>query len=130
MAEEDVDIARRLVDAWNRRDVDAAPEICAEDVIWESTMTAGVVYRGLPAVLEASQALWRTWQVLTFDESEVTGVGDSVLWLGTVHAEGRGSTLQLDLEYALVVEIRDGDVARVRMFPSWADGRAAAGSGS
>jgi len=130
MAEQDVDISRRLVDAWNRRDVDAAPELCAEDMIWESTMVEGMVFRGLPAVLGAAEGLWTTWEVLTFDEVEVSEAGGSILWLGKVHAEGRGSTLKLDLQYGLVLEIRDGKVARARAFPSWDEGRAAVGSSS
>jgi hypothetical protein len=78
------------------------------------------VARGLAAV-------WDTWEVFEFDESEVRDLGDSVLWLGHVKMRGGTSHVELDQEFALHSLLRDGKVICVHAFLAWREALDAAG---
>ncbi len=77
------------------------------------------VYNGYDEVARGLAAVWETWEVFEFGESEVRDLGDSVLWLGHVKMRGGTSQVELDQEFALHSLVGDGKVVRVQAFLSW-----------
>jgi ketosteroid isomerase-like protein len=71
-------------------------------------------------------SLWETWEVFRFEETEVRELGDSVVWLGQVHMKGATSQLELDHEFGICSEFRDGKASRGRGFLSWSEALEAA----
>jgi ketosteroid isomerase-like protein len=130
VSSENVEIVRNGVEAWNRHDADLWLSHAAPDVEWMPAGPAAVersVYRGRDEVGAAFNAVWQTWDVFEFEESEVRDLGDSVLWLGRVKMRGSASQVELDQEFAIHTLVRDGKVVMVRAFLAWPEALDAAG---
>jgi ketosteroid isomerase-like protein len=124
VSQENVDLARKAIEAWNRRDVDLWLTYAAPEVEWIPAGPAAVeqaVYRGHDEASRGLTAVWDTWEVFEFAESEVRDLEDSVLWLGHVKMRGGTSHLELDQEFALHSLVSDGKLIRVKAFLSWQD---------
>jgi hypothetical protein len=85
------------------------------------------IYSGYDEVARGLAAVWETWEVFAFDESEIRDLGDSVLWLGHVKMRGGTSHVELDQEFAIHGLLNDGKLVRVQAFRSWREALAAAG---
>ena len=130
MSEENVEIVRQTLKAFSDRDADAASTYLAPEIEWEPATPAvleGAVYRGREEVAEATASLWELWACSRFEETDVRDLGDSVLWLGLVHAAGSGSHVELDQKFATHIELRGGRIVRAKAYLSWEEGLEAAG---
>ena|SRR5437016_5579132 len=130
MSQENVEIARKVIDAWNRRDAKLALTYLAPEIEWMPAGPAAVeraVYRGYEEVASGFAATWDTWDRFEFEESEMRDLGDSVLWLGHVKMRGSASHVELDQEFAVHGLVRDGKLIRVLTFLSWREALEAVG---
>ena len=130
MSKENVELLRRGIDAWNRRDVDAWLGFATPDVEWMPAGPAAVeraVYRGHDEVRDGTAAAFETWEVFEFRESEARDLGESTLWLGRVHMRGSASGVELDQEFAIHSVVRDGKIAMVHTFLLWQEALKAVG---
>lgn len=59
--------------------------------------------------------------------TDVRGLGDRVLALGTLQVTGRGSGIKIEVPLAIVAEFREGLMADVRDFGDWEQALRAAG---
>jgi ketosteroid isomerase-like protein len=99
MSQENVELLRRGIDAWNRREVDAWLDFAAPDIEWMPAGPAAVeraIYRGYDEVRDGTTAALETWEVFEFHEREVRDLGASTLWLGRVRMRGSTSKVELD----------------------------------
>ena len=122
MSQTNVELLRKGIDAWNRRDVDLWLEYAAPEIEWMPAGPAAVeraVYRGYEQVASGFASVWETWDRFEFEESEIRDLGDSVLWLGHVKMRGSASQVELDQEFAVHGLVRDGKFIRVLTFLSW-----------
>ena len=85
------------------------------------------VYRGHEEVIRGFDAIWDTWDEFRFEESEVRELGDSILWLGTVHMRASTSGIELTQEFANYLVLRAGKIVRAQAFLSWQAALEAAG---
>lgn len=125
-----MDIVRNGIAAWNRRDARLWLTYAAPEIEWVPAGPAAVeqaIYRGHEEVTRGLAAVWDTWEVFEFAESEVREIGDAVLWLGNVKMRGGTSHVELNQEFALHSLLRDGKVLRVQAFLSWREALEAAG---
>jgi ketosteroid isomerase-like protein len=130
MSQPNVELLRKGIDAWNRRDVDLWLEYAAPEIEWMPAGPAAVeraVYRGYEQVASGFASVWETWDRFEFEESEIRDLGDSVLWLGHVKMRGSASQVELDQEFAVHGLVRDGKFIRVLTFLSWQEALKAAG---
>lgn len=131
MSQENVELVRKTIAAWNRRDEEWMRRHMAVDVEWSPVgpgQLEGEVYRGQAEVSKAFEEVWNTWERFHFEESEVRDLVDSVVWLGRVQMQGRASEIALDQEFGCRVVLRDAKVARADAFLSWAEALDAAGA--
>jgi ketosteroid isomerase-like protein len=130
MSNENVEIVRNGIAAWNRRDAELWLTYAAPEIEWVPAGPAAVesaVYNGYDEVSRGLAAVWDTWEVFEFGESEVRDLGDSVLWLGHVKMRGGTSHVELDREFALHSRLSDGKLIRVQAFLSWREAMQALG---
>ena len=117
---------------WNTREFDALIPLVTEDIEWApATMAAveGGGFRGteeLRRFFDEWDKAWAKWEV---EPSEVREHGDSVLILGRVHAEGRGSGMVLDQDVGYVFRFRNGLLAWGATYFDQDEARAAAREG-
>jgi ketosteroid isomerase-like protein len=121
MSRENVDLALRHIDAWNRGDVDSWVELFHPEAEYISELIgrmegADNVFRGRPGV----RRFWDEWHSvwdLTVEVSEIRDLGgDTVLTIGRNRARGRGSEVDLDVPMAYVGEVEDGLIRRLRAY--------------
>jgi|SRR5664280_1450878 hypothetical protein len=133
MSQENVEIVRTGIAAWNGRDAGLWLTYAAPEIEWFPAGPAAVeqaIYTGHAEVAQGLAGVWDTWEVFEFAESEVRDLGDSVLWLGHVKMRGGTSQVELDQEFALHSLLGDGKFIRVQAFRSWREALDAAGQGA
>ena len=104
MSQENVEIMRKGMDAWNQHDVGLWLSYAAPDVEWMPAGPAAVertVYRGHDEVASGFAAIWETWDLFQLEEAQIRDLGDSVLWLGRVKMRGSASQIPLYQEFAV-----------------------------
>jgi ketosteroid isomerase-like protein len=130
VSQENVELLRRGIEAWNRREVDVWLDLGTPDIEWMPAGPAAVertVYRGNDEVRDGIEAVFETWEVFELQEGEVRDLGDSALWLGRVKMQASASGVELDQEFAAHAVMSDGKVTRLQTFLSWHEALNAAG---
>ena len=129
MSQENVDKTRDFIDAYNRRDFDAAMEFFDPQVQWV-----------LPAHQRSDSAVGReeirrfwdgldeTMEELRLDPQEFVDAGDRVAVRLRYFGRGKGSGVELETEmYHQVTTFRDGTMIRIEYVTSWPAALEAAG---
>jgi ketosteroid isomerase-like protein len=119
MSQENVEIAKRVIDAFNRRDVDAIFECVNPDVEWFPAMsvTFGGGLRGregIESYVREVSDTWKEYRVVGQDFRDLAD--DRVLVLSRVEGRGAGSGGLVAAEMGQVCDHRDGRIARVRTY--------------
>ena len=130
MSRANVELTRDLVEAFNRRDLEAMTERFDPEIEWTPGGPAAVertVYRGRDEVSEGFAATWESWDVFRLEEHEVRDLGHSTLWLGRTKLRGATSHVEIDQEFAVHLQIDDGKFVRIRGFLAWQEALEAAG---
>lgn len=128
MSEANLVLARNAVAAFNRRDVGGLVELTTDDfewVTWTGTIEP-TVYRGADGLASYFRDA-DVWQVLDLDVHEFRDLGDRVLVVGTFHARGGGSGVEIDAPYYSAFFVSGGKLARVLSFQTEAEALEAAG---
>ena len=128
---ENVDIVRRLYEAFRRRDARTVAEMCSEDMEFVP-MTLGIAgreepYRGRDGIRAYFDDADRLWQELRATPEEFHEVGDAVVVTGRMYAWGVGRVI--DSPAGWVWRLRDGLVVHGQVFDTRRAALAAAGLG-
>jgi ketosteroid isomerase-like protein len=120
MSQENVDVVRRAIDAFNRGDLDsaAAADFCDPDVEFheDPDFPDGGVHRGTKAIEAHFQQFLDSFEDLRFEIEEVIDVGAQVV-VNRQHARGHESGAKEEMRNAWVFEFRDEKI--VRITPYW-----------
>ena len=121
MSQANVDKARAFIDAYNRRDFDAAVADFDPEIEWEvhrSLMPGATTYHGHAGVKQ----FWSAWAEAIADmelDIEVCRTVDEerVLAITRAHGAGVGSGVPVESgRFAQIVDFRDGRAVRVRLY--------------
>jgi uncharacterized protein len=131
MSQENVEIVRRLYDAFETRDNALPFAVYDTEIEWYSGGLEGVgfepVYRGHDGV----RAYWRywlqSWESIEFRLDHLIDAGGEVVALIWQRNRGRASGAVVEYEYAQVWTLRDGVVTRQRTFMRQEDALEAVG---
>jgi ketosteroid isomerase-like protein len=118
MSQENVEIIRRGIDAWNRGDIDEWLTGFAPEVEWHTTgrFADEGVYRRRAGLERFWSELREDLEELSVSASDIRAIGDKV-FLGAM-TRGRGKRSKADVEQLgwLVMTFRDGLVVRVETY--------------
>jgi ketosteroid isomerase-like protein len=130
MSEENVKLAYRGHETFNRRDLEAflaQMDPDTEFMPYEVAVQGGNPYRGLAGM----KAWWQeTLEVIPdfrVDLEEARDLGDTVFVSGRIHGHGAGSGASFERPLWGVMEFRDGKQVRYRTFASKSEALEAAG---
>jgi ketosteroid isomerase-like protein len=130
MSQENLEVPRRLIDAYNRGDIPSFLQLLDADVEWIPIMAAleGRVYRGREGVRQWLEDLARDWEYFEPRYEEYRDLGDLVLVLGRWRARGRASGVELENQPATwLYEIKAGKAMRMQTFTDRGEALKAAG---
>ena len=130
MSEENVEVVRRVYDAANRGDLEAAQACLHPDIefhTYAQSPEAGV-YRGKEAVRRYNEVLFEQLERIRFDVDQLLAAGDRVVALTTQRAVPKGGGQQeISVQIAEVWVIRDRLLAERRSYSTKAEALKAAG---
>ena len=125
-----MDVAKRAVHAFNRRDVELLLEQTATDFEWFPGMpqfVAGDSFRGGEGVEQYFEAIAETWLEYRAVIVEFRDLGDRVLALGRLEGRGRGSGAPGVIPCGVVSEFRGAKIASIRTYLDHAEALKAVG---
>jgi len=119
MSQSNVELAKRVIDAFNRRDVDGIFECVNPDVEWFPAMsvTFGGGLRGREGIESYVREVGDTWEEYRVVVQDLRDIADErVLALSRIEGRGAGSGGLVDAQMGQVFDFRDGRIARVRTY--------------
>jgi ketosteroid isomerase-like protein len=131
MSQETVEIVRRLMEAFERRDPEATFAILDPAVVWDASNIAYDPLVGVYHGHEGVRDFWRQW-LGPFEEhhAEVLNLidaGDSVVLQTRLIARGRASGIAVDMHRWAVHRFGHGRIVHVQIFDNEAEALEAAG---
>jgi ketosteroid isomerase-like protein len=119
---------RRMIDAFNRRDSDAALALCDPEVELESALVEKQVYRGHEGLLKYRRDLDDVWSDWHVENDVVLEAGpDRVLHLYRIVGRGKGSGVVIEADIAMLWTLRDGRLLHGKVYLDQVEARGAAG---
>jgi ketosteroid isomerase-like protein len=116
MSQENVEVVRRMWEAFLRRDFEEAVAAFDPDVEWDGTnLPDGRVSRGHEAIRDHTARWASTWDRWTVELGEFIGAGDEVVLF--IREKGLSkSGIEMDERHAEVYTVKDGKIVRRRGF--------------
>ncbi len=131
MSRDKVGVAKRMVDAYNHRDVDGLfAELATPDFQWYPGIVralGGGGYRGREGVERFTADTSENWEELQIIAEEFRDLGDRVLVLGRMKGRGKGSGVPVDQPFTTILDFRRDRIRRCRVYLDHAEGLRAAG---
>ena len=134
MSRENVEIVKRLYDAYERNDLTTAFSLMSEEIEWDSSRLQGSfvafdpLYRGHDGVREFWRQWLTAWDQVTFSYDEFIDAGERVVVVLRQRARGRVSGLEVSQgAYAQLWTLRDEMLTRMEFFPTRREALRAAG---
>jgi ketosteroid isomerase-like protein len=131
MPQDKVEVAKRALDANNRRDVDGLfAELVTPNFVWESALAGGLdggSYCGREGVERFAADTSEYWEELQNTVEEFRDLGDRVFVLGRLTGRGKGSGAPVDQPYAGILDFRGDRISRYPAYFDRAEGLRAAG---
>ena len=130
MSQAHVEIAKRSIDAFNRRELDAYDDLFTPDFEWFSAFSGtveGDTYRGREGIERYFGEISDTWQEFRAIAEEYRDLGDRVLLLGRFQGRGKGSGAPVNAQLGTVNDFRDGKISSSRVYLDHGEALRAAG---
>ena len=130
MSQENVEIVRRGIDAYNRGDIEAALALWSSDAVWDWSNSRGFdagVFRGHDEIRAFWQRFRAAFEEVRFELFDVLEVEDGLLIVENVaHLRGRDG-VRVQARSAWLVTTRDGEQTSLTLYQTKQDALEAAG---
>src|SRR4051794_29541478 len=128
MSQENVELVRRMYEAFHGGDAEGALTCFDPDVVIDASRRVdGATGRGrqaLAAIITAWMGAWEDWRE---EIEEIRDHGNQVYVVATQAGRGKGSGVEVETRYAVVYEIRGDKIARMTMYADPAEALEAVG---
>jgi ketosteroid isomerase-like protein len=119
MSPQNVEVARRALDAVTRRDLSALVDLTDPAIEWRSFFAAlseGGEYRGHDGMRSYLTDLDEAFEMLRVEVDDMLDAGDLVLGVGRIHYCGKGSGVSADVAAGWLFKLRGGRLSYFRAF--------------
>jgi ketosteroid isomerase-like protein len=128
VSQENVEIVRQAIEAYNRRDMDDAMAFYAPDYVFDATHRGFGVFEGPALARKVAEAWVRTFDEFEIDLREVSDLGRGVvLTLQLTRGLAPGTSSYVENWEAFVVVVEDGLIVRTTNYSDIDEARVAAG---
>ena len=130
MSRENVEIVRRMYDAFHGRDVEGAlghfhPDVEVDASKARPDIGIGRGHEDVNALVASWIGAWDHWRE---EIEEIRDLGSRVLVLSVQRGRGKGSGAEVEARYAVLYELDGGRITSLRMYRNAAEALEAAGS--
>jgi ketosteroid isomerase-like protein len=118
MSQETVDLVRRAIGAYNRRDLEAIRALNDPEMHLDWSASRGLEagnYHGREATIGFYRNFFETFERVVIEPERFIESGDSVVVPNTARLQGRDG-VETVARSALLFEIRSGRIVRVRLY--------------
>jgi ketosteroid isomerase-like protein len=119
MSQENVELARQVMDALSGRDLSRLLAFADPEIEWHSffaELGEGGVYRGLDGTRQYLSDLNDAWEIVRADVDDALGVGDVAVLVGRIHYRGKASGIETESPAGWMLKFRQGKVVCFRAF--------------
>jgi ketosteroid isomerase-like protein len=117
MSEENIEIYREMVEAFNRGGVDEILDFFADDVeVYDPDLPGGRAYRGRDGVRRVIEQMLSGAESTEVREYEFVPAGDRVVGLTQTYLRGDGGGPEVELREAHTMTFRDGKIVYWRLY--------------
>jgi ketosteroid isomerase-like protein len=130
MSQENVEVVKRAIDAFNRRDLAVYDDLYTPEYEWFPALIGAVdgeSFQGREGLARYYEVVIDTWEEFHVVGENFRDLGDSVLVRIRVDGRGRRSGAPVVGRQSLICDFRDEKVARVRSFLNHCEALRAAG---
>jgi ketosteroid isomerase-like protein len=129
VSQDNVEIVRRALEAWNRRDIAGVLAQCHGEIEWRERedVPEPTVHRGQAAMTARLAELDEVWSVLSLEPQEFVAAEDVVVAMVRVTSGGRVSGAGVEEHVAQAFRLRAGKIIEVREYGEKADALKAVG---
>ena|SRR5882724_3464874 len=129
MSHEDVQIARRAIDAFNARDVGLFIALTTSDFEWSPSMVAieGEVFRESEGIRRYFASLGEAWEEFLIKPERFLDHPDLVAMLGRLSGRGKNSGVTVNASLGMVFDFSNAKIARIRGYLDHGEALQAAG---
>jgi ketosteroid isomerase-like protein len=116
MSEENISLAHLVIDAVERRDLEALLNLTDPGVEWHSAFAIGGHYQGHEGMRRYVRDMNDAWDIVRLDIDHELAVGEVVVFIGRIQYRGKGSGVEGESESGYVLKFRDERVVSFRPF--------------
>ena len=115
MSQENVEITRRMAEAFNAGGLDAARQYYHPQIEWheDPSFPESGVYRGIDEVIAYNRQFVSEFEDLRYEGEELVAVGEHVVANMRISGTGKSSGAEFELSAWWAFTIRDGQVVQV-----------------
>jgi ketosteroid isomerase-like protein len=130
VSQQNVEIVRSAVDAFNQRDVSAAFDLFhpKAELDWSERLLDPTVPRGREGLQQFLEEMFEIFGEVQFEEEEIIDLGEEVVWVGIGRFQGKQSGAEVAARAANVWTVRDGKIVRFQFHQDKESALQAAGS--
>jgi ketosteroid isomerase-like protein len=129
MSQENVEVVRRWIEAFNRRDPITESALWRSEAIADWSRARGPfkgVYRGEGEREAFREEFWSTFQYVQLETYDVAEAGSEVVVPNTAHMRGRDG-IEVTAKSTLVFTVENRQITRLRLFQERAEALEAVG---
>ncbi len=118
MSQENVEIVRRALDAYGRRDIDALRTLAHPglELDWSASVGAlAGVYRGFDEALRFYSEYYETFEATVIVPDRFVETGDLVVVPNVAHQRGRGG-IEVSARSTLVFAVHNSQITRICLY--------------
>jgi len=129
MPGENVKVARQAIAAFNERDVSGFAALTTPDFAWSPSMVAieGETFLGHEGIETYFGRLNDAWETFHIHRDRFRNSADVAVMLGRLEARGKSSGVELSIDTASILHLRDGRIVRMQGYMDRAAALEAAG---
>jgi ketosteroid isomerase-like protein len=132
VTQENVEIFKRGIEAYNRRDVEALLADAHPEIEWQPALLVklggkATTYRGHAGIRELMSEIEDTLAEIHVEFPEPLDLGDRLLAVGKIRTRGKTSGVVTESPVGYLADFRDGKVVRIRTYLDPKEALAAAG---
>jgi ketosteroid isomerase-like protein len=119
MSQENVELGRAALEAWNRGGLDGLAEFWHPDINWraaEGALDDVGLMEGPDALRDYYRQWEETFEKVRMEVEELLDAGDEVVALVRSIGRMKDSDAEIDIRYAIVFTTRDGKIATGREY--------------